>query len=294
MSDCDAILGAAGKSKRLGFDKIMTPIAGKTVLEYSLDALEEAPSVGRIILATRKDLIEPLTEMVKKRKKKIEVIEGGVERQDSISNGLQKTKADYVLIHDAARPLLNAEMIEKLLEQARKKGSAVCAQRATDTVKRAQEDGKVEETLDRSTIWLMKTPQVFERKLICDAYEHVQKNKIAVTDDAAAVEALGKEVYLLDVGGFNLKITRETDWKLVEMWLKQELSGEIHKSVHAVCNQVNPMIGYLPLLEKHGGESEQFKEYFEKIKLSSEKLQAALKELQQLARQLDAQKDERF
>ncbi|MFZ5807226.1 MAG: 2-C-methyl-D-erythritol 4-phosphate cytidylyltransferase [Verrucomicrobiota bacterium] len=286
MKDCDAILLAAGKSKRLGFDKIMTPLAGKTALEYSLNALIEAPSIQRIILTTRKDLIDPIQKLTQNKKKPVDIIEGGIERQDSVFNGLQQATSKYVLIHDAARPLLTSSMIEKLLEQARKTSSAVCAQRATDTVKRATEEGIVRETLNRSEIWLMKTPQVFERAMIAEAYAYIQKNKIQITDDAAAVEQMGKPVHLVDVESFNLKITRETDWKLIDLWLKQESLAEARKAVHAVCNQINPMIGYLPLLEKYGGDHAQFKDYLNKMKLSAAQLQALLPHLQMIAKQI--------
>lgn len=282
---CTAILLAAGSSKRLGFDKILTLIAGKPVVQYSLDALMEADSVKEIILTTRKDLLEKFQELVKGLKKTVKVIEGGVERQDSVWNGLQHAKNDFVLIHDAARPMLTAEIVEKLLAEAKKIGSAICAQRATDTLKRATGEGVVLETLNRAEIWLMQTPQVFRKDLIFPAYEHVQKNKIAVTDDAAAVEILGQKAQLVDVGAFNLKITRSVDWKLVNLWLKQDSLKEIRKAVHEVCNQINPMVGYLPLLERYGGKDEKFKGYLGKIKDSTAQLQTSLQRLQQIARE---------
>ncbi|MFH1066804.1 MAG: 2-C-methyl-D-erythritol 4-phosphate cytidylyltransferase [bacterium] len=221
MKDCSAVLVAAGSGKRLGFDKVLTPLAGKPVVQYSLETLQCAPSIQEIILVTRAELIGKLSELTKNSSIQTKVIEGGVERQDSVFIGIQQATADYVLIHDAARPLVTVDMIEKTLAEARKTGAAVCAQRATDTLKRAAPNGRVLETLNRAKIWHMQTPQIFRRELIARAYRRVQEKNLHVTDDAAAVELLGEPVQLVEANGLNLKITRETDWKLAELWLKQ-------------------------------------------------------------------------
>ena len=132
MSDCAAILLAAGRSRRLGFDKILTPIAGKPVVQYSLEVFKVMDVVSSITLVTRSDLMDSLGQIVEKLEidKPVEIIEGGKERQDSVWAGLThlKDKAGYVAIHDAARPLLTQEVMELLLDKASEVGGAICGQ----------------------------------------------------------------------------------------------------------------------------------------------------------------------
>jgi 2-C-methyl-D-erythritol 4-phosphate cytidylyltransferase len=290
MSDCDAILLAAGSSKRLGFDKVLTPLAGKPAYYYSLQALVDAPSIKKIFLVTKSSSIETLGKAAKAYDKNIVVLEGGKERQDSVSNGLRHVQSKYVLIHDAARPLLTVDIVEKLLSEAKKKGSAICAQRATDTIKQTADDSV--KTLDRSQIWLMQTPQVFKRELIIEAYEYVQKNKMPITDDASAVEILGKSIHLVDPQTFNLKITRDHDWQLLNLLLLQDTLKELRAAVHKVSNRISPLVGYIPLLEKYACDDPKFKEYFNKIKSSTNELQEHIQNLQNLARQACPESEE--
>ncbi|MDD5262466.1 MAG: 2-C-methyl-D-erythritol 4-phosphate cytidylyltransferase [Methylacidiphilales bacterium] len=290
MKTCSAILLAAGSSRRLGFDKILTPLAGRPVLCYSLQALKESPSILEIILVTREDIRDRVGELVRETPgdNPVHVILGGVERQDSVFEGLRKISdgTGEVLIHDAARPLLAEDLIEGVLSMAREKGAAVTAHRASDTLKQADEQARVLQTLDRSNIWAMGTPQVFRRDLICEAYAKVQAAGVPVTDDAAAVERLGHPVYLAESGRLNLKITRPSDWEILELWLKRERGGEIRGMIHRLSNQLSPLIGYLPLLEKYGGENPRFADYLEKMKQSSDILQNMVYELQAVARDI--------
>lgn len=226
----DAILLGAGRGTRIGFDKILTPLAGYPAILYALTALIEAPSIQRIVITMRPEGIPALNEIVNSifSKKPIEIIEGGAERQDSVLCGIEyfakkaqagEPRAPITLIHDGARPLLTVDWVEASIQACQKHKAVVCAQRAADTIKRATRDGIVLETLDRSTLWQMQTPQVFDTELITKAYQHVAENKLAITDDASAVELLHHPVHLVETVGLNLKITRPSDWELLELLL---------------------------------------------------------------------------
>jgi 2-C-methyl-D-erythritol 4-phosphate cytidylyltransferase len=277
------VLLAAGRSTRLGFDKILTSLVGKKVIEYSLETFLNSKFIDGVVVVTRKDIFSQIEEVVKSKNttKDIRIIEGGTERQDSVANGLQHVPeaGKIVLIHDAARPLVTEEMIQKSIELCKNAKAVVCAQRATDTLKRADQNAIVEETLDRSKIWLMQTPQVFDRKLITEAYQFIQKNKFPITDDASAVEQLGQKVHLLESSTLNLKITREADWKILELWLGKR-DEEIKDMIHKLNNLAGPIIGYLPLIEKYGSEDPKFSEYINKMKDGASQFQGLLKELQ--------------
>ncbi|MDR1304351.1 MAG: 2-C-methyl-D-erythritol 4-phosphate cytidylyltransferase [Verrucomicrobiales bacterium] len=224
MQTCSAILLAAGRSRRLGFDKILTPLAGRAVLHYALSALQRSPSVTEIIVVTRADILPQVQAIAAAAgDKPLQFTIGGAERQDSVSNGLRAVSAaaTEVLIHDAARPLLDEQVIAATLTVARARGAAVTAHRASDTLKLADDRQRVTATLDRANIWAMGTPQIFRRELIVSAYAKVQAERLTVTDDAAAVELLGQPVYLVDNPRLNLKITRPADWELLELWLRR-------------------------------------------------------------------------
>lgn len=286
MPDCAAILLAAGRSRRLGFDKVLTPLAGRPAVCHSLEVLATSPLVSRITIVTRPDIESQIAELAGKiiTTKPWEIVHGGAERQDSVAEGLAHSgNESYVLIHDSARVLLTHAIIDQVLTAAQETGGAVAASRATDTIKQATGDGIVEKTLDRSTLWIIQTPQIFRRELIARAMENAQTKKIPITDDASALEALGLPVKCVDVPQLNLKITRKTDWRLLEMWLSLEDLASIRRLLHDVNNLANPLIGYLPLLEKHRGSEEKFHSYITSVKTSTASLQEALKQLQILS-----------
>jgi len=286
MPDCSAILLAAGRSRRLGFDKVLTPLGGKPAVCHSLETLASSPAIARITLVTRPDIEGQIADLAGKivTAKPWKIVHGGVERQDSVAAGLaQSGDEPYVLIHDSARVLLTQSIIDQVLDAARKTGGAVAASKATDTIKQSTPEGIVEKTLDRSKLWTIQTPQIFRRDLICRAMENAEVKKIAMTDDASALEALGLPVQCVDVAQLNLKITRENDWGLLELWLGMEDLSAIRRLLHDVSNLTNPLIGYIPLLEKHRGSEEKFQNYLATVKTSASALQETLKKLQILS-----------
>jgi 2-C-methyl-D-erythritol 4-phosphate cytidylyltransferase len=220
-----AIIVAAGESRRMGFDKLFATIAGKPIIAHTIRAFECADSVSEIIVVARENRHAELKTIVRDENcKKVRwIIPGGKRRQDSVRAGLNQldAAARYVAIHDAARPLVTAEQIERLFEQCRIHGAAALAEPVNDTLKRADTDLVVAGSVDRNRLYAMQTPQIFERQLIEDAYRAIYAKNVSVTDEVSAVERLGRKVILVPNDDLNLKITYSRDLPLTEFVLKQ-------------------------------------------------------------------------
>ena len=220
-----AIIVAAGDSRRMGFDKLFAAIAGEPVIAHTIRAFERARSVDGIIVVARDDRHDEIKTIVRDENfKKIKlIIPGGKRRQDSVRAGLDHLESviRYVAVHDAARPLVTPEQIERVIEQCRIHGTAALAEPINDTLKRAAADLLVTESVDRQELYAMQTPQIFARQLIEEAYRAVYAENASVTDEASAVERLGRKVALVLNDDFNLKITYPRDLPLAEFVLKQ-------------------------------------------------------------------------
>ena len=224
-----AILVAAGDSRRMGFDKLFATVAGGPVIAHTIRAFERAGCVDGIIVVAREDRLTELKKIVRdeKLKKVRSIITGGKHRQDSVGAGLDQLDAatEYVAVHDAARPLITAEQIELVLEQCRIHAAASLAEPISDTLKYADAEFFVTGSVDRHQLYAMQTPQVFERRLIEDAYRVVHAEKVSVTDEVSAVERLGRKVILVPNKDLNLKITYPRDLALAEFVLTQRIQA---------------------------------------------------------------------
>jgi 2-C-methyl-D-erythritol 4-phosphate cytidylyltransferase len=220
-----AILVAAGDSRRMGFDKLFATIAGRPVIAHTIHAFERAGCVGGIIVVAREDRLAEIKKIVRdeKLKKAQSIIPGGKHRQDSVRAGLDHLDAatKYVAVHDAARPLITAEQIELVLEHCRIHAAASLAEPISDTLKYADAEFFVIGSVDRHQLYAMQTPQIFERRLIEDAYRAVYAQNSSVTDEVSAVERLGRKVVLVPNKDLNFKITYPRDLALAEFVLKQ-------------------------------------------------------------------------
>src|SRR5258705_3453057 len=174
-----AIIVAAGDSRRMGFDKLFATIAGRPVIGHTIHAFERAGSVGGIIVVEREDRLAEIKKIVcDERLKKLRVIiTGGQHRQDSVRAGLDHLEAParYVAIHDAARPLITAEQIERVFEQCRIHAAASLVEPISDTLKYADTAFFVTGSVDRHQLYAMQTPQVFERRVIEDGSRAVSE-----------------------------------------------------------------------------------------------------------------------
>jgi 2-C-methyl-D-erythritol 4-phosphate cytidylyltransferase len=152
----------------------------------------------------------------------VQLVIGGVERPDSVANGLAAVRedADLVAIHDAARPCLSEKLIDHVFAEATKSGAAIPAARVRGTLKRVSEAGVIEETVDRSDLWEAQTPQVFKRQVIQEAYQQREQFQGQITDDAQLVEATGHPVAVVETAMTNLKITEKSDLPLASAIIK--------------------------------------------------------------------------
>jgi 2-C-methyl-D-erythritol 4-phosphate cytidylyltransferase len=220
-----AIIVAAGDSRRMGFDKLFAPIAGKPVIAHTIGAFERANSVKGIIVVAREDRHEEIKTIVRGEKfeKVRSIVPGGKHRQDSVRAGLDHLELTtrYVAVHDAARPLITPEQIERVFQQCANHGAAALAQPISDTVKRAGNDLLVSGSVDRDQLYAMQTPQIFERHLIEQAYRAVYAENISVTDEVSAVDRLGRKVVLVVNDDFNFKITYPRDLQIAEFVIQQ-------------------------------------------------------------------------
>lgn len=218
-----AIIVAAGESRRMnGVDKILTPLAGKPVLEWSIEAFQKNARIDRIILVNSQKNLAPVRCLVidKKWSKVAEVCLGGERRQDSVAAGLKLLEqCDWVVIHDGARPLLTQDLIERGLAAAQETGAAVAAVPVTDTIKLAGDDRIVIETLPRSNLWAVQTPQVFRLNVLKAAYQQARRD---VTDDSSLVEQAGGKVKLYLGSYANIKITTPHDLAVAELLIKED------------------------------------------------------------------------
>ena len=222
-----AIIVAAGSSKRLGFDKLMAPIAGKSVIRYAVEAFAQTGSVTEIVVVTRADRVKEFNAALESVTKIKAIIAGGEHRHDSVAAGLQQLSdaTRYVAVHDGARPLITPSQIENVFEQARTHQAASLVEPVRDTLKRADDNLIVTGSIDRHGVYAMQTPQVFERELIEEAYRRVSESAEIVTDEVSAVELLGHKIVLVPNPEANFKITYERDLKLAEAVLRQRQTG---------------------------------------------------------------------
>ena len=220
-----AIIVAAGGSRRMGFDKLFASIAGKSVLAHSVDAFERADSVAEIILVVLPDRQDEVEKILRGEnfKKVRSIVAGGERRQDSVSAGLEKLdeSARYVAVHDAARPLITPQQIERVYEVSRTHGAAASAEPVNDTLKHADADLAVTGSVDRHQLFAMQTPQIFETRLLREAYRAVFDQNIVVTDEVSAVERLGRKIVLVPNEDLNFKITYPQDLPFAEFVLNQ-------------------------------------------------------------------------
>jgi 2-C-methyl-D-erythritol 4-phosphate cytidylyltransferase/2-C-methyl-D-erythritol 2,4-cyclodiphosphate synthase len=233
VSGVVAIVAAGGRGARLGADvpKQLLDLRGRSVLQRSIDALLDSGLVALVVVVLPPDLAAEASggAHVRAEPGRVTVVAGGARRQDSVALGFDAVPdwADIVLVHDAARPFVSRDVIERTIRAAADHGAAIAAVRARDTVKRAAlDEGRavIDATLPREQIFLAQTPQGFRRPVLADAVR-LGRGGVEATDEASLVELAGHTVAIVEGDVLNMKITTEADLRLARAVLAQDAAA---------------------------------------------------------------------
>jgi len=211
----NAIITAGGNSSRFGNkNKLLEKINGKEVIRYTVEAFLSS-NADKIIICANISIMDALKEMFQDESR-VEIIEGGATRQESVFKGLEHRKCDYVLIHDGARPVISPELINICIEMVKEVCSLSVMTKTIDTIKEV-ENGIITKTIDRTKLYNTQTPQAFKYDLIYDAHKKFAGKNY--TDDAGMVEDMGLPVYVVDGSYRNIKITTQNDIDVAKIYL---------------------------------------------------------------------------
>ena len=215
-----AIIVAAGSGLRFGERKQFKKLAEKPLYLYSLERFIDCNLIDEIVLVVPKDLQNTISNKISKLNPRINVVEGGKLRQDSVLAGIERLPddCDIICVHDAARPFVSVDLIQKTITACENNAGAVAAIPSNDTVKEIDTENKrIKRTIPRETIWLAQTPQTFHRKSLKKALLYARDNEIHVTDEAILLESLEHTMVVVGGSSDNFKITTSNDWKLAEL-----------------------------------------------------------------------------
>lgn len=227
-----AIVPAAGIGSRMMADrpKQYLPLLGKTVLEHTVNRLLELQYISNVVVVVSADDPYFSTLSLANDPRVIRVV-GGNERVDSVRNGVayvvQHQLAQWVLVHDAARPCFESDDVDRLIAQAFKhETGAILASPVRDTMKRGNADNRIQQTVDRRQLWHALTPQCFQVSVLQHALEHAMSAGVLITDEASAMEFTGCAPLLVAGKASNIKITQPEDLALAEFYLSR--TGKEH------------------------------------------------------------------
>jgi len=237
MATFAVILPAAGKSTRFTSHKRKKPfidLKGRPVWVRAAECFINREDVRQVLLVVSREDMEWVKEKFRPNLAfmNVDIVEGGSERFQSVQNALARVKSDvdFVAVHDAARPLIVKEWVDAVFEAAEKSGAVIPAIPAANTLKRVGPDRTIRETVSREGLWQAQTPQVFERKLLLDAF--AKRGDLAATDESQLVENIGHPVTVVEGWPMNIKITTFADFKmaeaLVEALPKPKMLGGMH------------------------------------------------------------------
>jgi len=217
------LIVAAGGSRRMGFDKITAPLAGRPLVAWSLAAFEACDDIGPCVLVCAESRLDEFRALAAPYKKFRLIVPGGVERADSVMNGLRALGSNgltLVAVHDAARPLVTPLMISQVVAAAAEWGAAVAAEPVSDSLHRAAGAGHLVETVSRENLWAMQTPQVAGLSALRDALESARSSRQGVTDEVSALIHAGIRPRSVFLGNLNFKVTFPRDLPLAEAVLE--------------------------------------------------------------------------
>ena len=231
MKTYTVMLPAAGSGKRMGagFNKLFLEMAGKPILIHTLDVFEKDPACSGMILSVKDEEKRHIEVMLERFgiTKVAALVEGGAERQQSVAACIRAHQSGgIVLVHDAARPFITRHVIRELVDVADEYGAAIAGVQVKDTMKVAP-NGIVEETVDRSKLWSIQTPQAFRYDLLKEASDKAESEGFLGTDESMIVERLGHPVRVVESTYENVKMTTTEDLLFGEVLLKQRRQEDI-------------------------------------------------------------------
>ncbi len=223
MSSFAVIIPAAGQSSRFGDSRRKKPfieLKGRPVWVRAVEVFSNRDDVKQLLIVVSPEDIDFFKEKFQANLAfmAVEIVPGGKQRADSVKNALARVRADidYVAVHDAARPLVVKQWIDRIFVAAEQSGAAIPATPISSTIKRV-ENGRIVETVSRDKLWAAQTPQVFKRQLLLDAYARWDGSE--ATDEANLVERIGQPVTIVEGSPLNIKITTQEDFKMAEALL---------------------------------------------------------------------------
>jgi 2-C-methyl-D-erythritol 4-phosphate cytidylyltransferase len=225
-----AVIAAAGSGERLGAGgpKAFVELAGRPMLAWSLTAFAAADPIGGIVVAAPRRGEARVQEIADAEGVEVSVLPGGEYRSQSVMNALETVDTEMVVVHDAARPLVRAELIEEIVRRLTANTDmtgVVAAAPVTDTIKEASISRRVLRTPERSRLWAVQTPQAFLTEALRQAFAEHADSLASATDDAMLVERSGGDVLIHDASPENMKITTPFDFRVAEMLLADRRSG---------------------------------------------------------------------
>ena len=226
----EVVIPAAGQGKRMkaGKNKLFIELSGIPIIIYTLRVFEEDPNCQGIFLSINPAEADYFKEMVAsfEFKKVKKLVVGGKERQQSVYNALKHVKEEIILVHDGARPFIDQKQIRELTSAASLHGGAIIAVPVKDTIKKAN-NRSVMETVERSSLWSVQTPQAFRASILINAHEKAEADSFLGTDDSSLLERIDEQVIIIEGNYDNIKITTQEDLYFADAILhKQQMKSE--------------------------------------------------------------------
>ena len=224
LKRCGVVIVAAGNASRMGgIDKVMAELKGEPMIKRTVREFQNCDAISEIVVVTRPDLILPIRNLCEGMDKVKAVVAGGSSRQESVGLGLNalSDKVKLAAVHDGARPLITWQVIDRVVRAANTYGAAAPGIPVKDTIKTVQ-GGIVMNTPDRSTLFAIQTPQIFDFDLLRGALKKAETDGAQVTDDCSAVERMGMSVKIVEGDERNIKVTTPFDLKIAHMLLEDE------------------------------------------------------------------------
>ncbi len=213
------VIPAAGSGKRFGENKQLKILGDRPLVFHTLKPFIDSELINEIVVVAPKNDVQQLSRELKSMisVKSVMVVAGGNTRQKSVFNGLKAASdsSELICVHDAVRPFVTKELIEKAVNACSEHDGVIVAQSSTDTIKKVMDD-QIMETLPRETIWRAQTPQVFSKSALQEALKMAEDENIQGTDEASLLERIGYQVGFVEGSSLNIKITTEEDWVFAE------------------------------------------------------------------------------